>query len=82
MSGDLNRRIGKLTSLYGTRGCDTCRPWHTTRVEIVPANVAPIDPPPAPVRCPACGRTIPSLTNTIRIVMPPAGDDPEYMADA
>ncbi len=69
MSGDLNRRLGRLSVLYGARGCPTCADWGKTTVEIGRRDELPVHLPP-PERCPSCGRRPPNITNVIQIVMP------------
>ena len=67
--GDLNRRLSRLSTIYGPPACDTCiKGW--VRVDIVDSASAT----PLPTPCPNCGRASSKLV-VVHIVAPEPDPD-------
>ncbi len=77
---DINRRIGKLDDHFGEKGCSTCERWRRTEVQIGSAAELGAAPPPAPARCPSCGRAVPKMTTLVRIMAPDDAENAEVLS--
>lgn len=72
MSG-VERRLGRLTTIFRAADCPTCRDWERTTVEIGRADELPVHLP-RPDHCPDCRRPAPRITHVVQIIRP---DDEE-----